>query len=131
MEALFKNHLVNHCNTEWTVHFRALLQRLKGSLTCAGGLKPDHPIPLNSQPTQSGLQGVSGQSDHRPSAHKPQIPVANTGDNNFIPAVSCNSNTVTVFTRSTSLWICENLRVEKIIRTNLIAKYLAVSCLKK
>ena len=88
MEALFNEHLSNHCNTEWNVHFKALLQRLKGSLTCAGGLQPDHDrphIPLNSQPTQSGLQGVSGQSNKFEAV--PQISVQND-ENNFVPPVS-------------------------------------------
>ena len=38
MDALFENHLKKNCNDEWNVHFTALLKRLKGSLTCAGGL---------------------------------------------------------------------------------------------
>ena len=58
MERLYEQHLRNHCNNEWNVHFHALLLRLKGSLTCAGGLKPDHPIPgFKPQPVQPAIQG--------------------------------------------------------------------------
>ena len=58
MERLYEQHLRNHCNNEWNVHFHALLLRLKGSLTCAGGLKPDHPIPgFKPQPAQPAIQG--------------------------------------------------------------------------
>ena len=40
----FRNWLQKHCNDEWNVHFKALLKRLRNSLTCEGGFRPDHAL---------------------------------------------------------------------------------------
>ena len=53
IEMLYNKHLTLHCNDEWNIHFEALLLRLKGSLTCAGGLQPDHVIPAGEQGHQT------------------------------------------------------------------------------
>ena len=48
IEALANRHLRKHCNPEFMVHFDALTQRLRNSLTCEGGLQPDHILPDTS-----------------------------------------------------------------------------------
>lgn len=44
MIIFLRNWLQKHCNDEWNVHFKALLKRLRNSLTCEGGFRPDHAL---------------------------------------------------------------------------------------
>ena len=42
MEDLYFDWLIKHCNREFSVHFEALLKRMRNSLFCDDGRPSDH-----------------------------------------------------------------------------------------
>jgi hypothetical protein len=87
--ALYQQHLKNHCNFEWQRHFKALLDRLRDSLTCEGGLAPSdhgHPGGSNSENEHNG-HVLCADGSYRVTCPTvtPKPPQPPTGGGGYIP----------------------------------------------